>query len=194
MSKIGDIIFFRNHHVCPRWLCFTFDNWFRRLLQNPDTIMKKHIREGDTVLDIGPGMGFFTIPIARLVGDGGQVIAADIQEEMLAAIQERAIHAGLQQRIKLQLGKADSLGVSCKVDFILAFWMAHEVPNQQKFFAELSSLLKDNGKFLMVEPKIHVTQQQFANAVQAAQNAGFKLAANPTISLSISALFTRSTT
>jgi ubiquinone/menaquinone biosynthesis C-methylase UbiE len=194
MSKIGDIIFFRNHHVCPRWLCFTFDNWFRRLLQNPDAIMKTHIREGDTVLDIGPGMGFFTIPIAHLVGDDGQVIAADIQEEMLAAISERAIHAGLQNRIKLQLCKPDSLGVSCKVDFILAFWMVHEVPNQQKFFAELYSLLKDKGKFLMVEPKIHVTHQKFADAVQAAQNAGFKLAASPTISLSISALLKKSTT
>jgi ubiquinone/menaquinone biosynthesis C-methylase UbiE len=192
MSKIGDIIFFRNHHVCPRWLCFTFDNWFRRLLQNPDAIMKTHIKEGDIVLDIGPGMGFFTIPIAHLVGDRGRVIAADIQEEMLAAVSERAIRVGLQHRIKLQLGKPDSLGVSCKVDFILAFWMVHEVSDQQRFFSELYSLLKNNGKFLMVEPKIHVKHQQFADTVQMAQKTGFRLAANPSISLSMSALFTKS--
>jgi ubiquinone/menaquinone biosynthesis C-methylase UbiE len=189
--RLTDLIFFRNHHLCPRWMCFSFDNGLRRLVQNPDAIMKRYIREGDVVLDVGPGIGFFTIPMARIVGDRGRVIAADIQEAMLIGIQKRAIRAGMQDRIALHLSTADAIGVSGKVNFILAFWMAHEVPNQQNFFTELSSVLKDDGKFLMVEPKLHVSRKQFDVEIETAYQAGFALLENPVIPLSHSAILVK---
>ena len=70
--------------------------------------------------------------------------------------------------------------------------MAHEVPDKQRFFAELYSLLKDEGKFLMVEPKIHVTKAKFAQTLQIAQRAGFTPVENPHISLSMSVLLVKS--
>ena len=91
------------HGVCPPWCCFTFDNAFRRLLQDPNRILRPYIKQGWTVLDIGPGMGYFTIPMARLVGDTGKIIAADLQQEMLDGVDHRAYKAGVQERIKLQL-------------------------------------------------------------------------------------------
>ncbi len=193
MNKISDYIFFRVKHVCPRWLCFTFDNVFRKLLQDPYKILRPYIKEGDTVLDVGPGIGYFTIPLAEMVGDNGRVIAADIQQKMLAAIKKRAERRGMQERIDLKLSLPDSLDVKTKVDFILAFWMVHEVPNKQRFFAELYSLLKDDGKFLMVEPKIHVTKAKFAESVHLALKTGFILGHSPHISLSKSALFIKTT-
>ncbi len=189
MKKISDLFFFRFKHVCPRWLCFTFDNVFRKLLQDPHKILRPYIRKGDTVLDVGPGIGYFTIPLAEMVGDSGRVIAADIQQEMLAAIKKRAQHAGILQRIELQLATSASLGVKTKVDFILAFWMVHEVPDKQRFMAELYSLLKGDGKFLMVEPNFHVSKAKFAQTVHLALKAGFTLGYSPHISLSKSALF-----
>jgi ubiquinone/menaquinone biosynthesis C-methylase UbiE len=153
--------------------------------------MRSLIREGDTILDVGPGIGFFTIPMAKIVGDGGRVIAADIQEDMLAAIKKRAYAAGVQHRIKLQLISDDLLVVDTKVDFILAFWMAHEVPDQQRFFVQLHSLLKEDGKFLVVEPKLHVSRGQFEALLRTAQTAGFRVAANPSISLSYAALLVK---
>lgn len=149
MSRIGDLFFFRKHHVCPRWLCFTFDNWVRRRIQNPDPIIRPYVRAGDTVVDVGPGIGFFTIPMARLVGDSGRVIAVDIQEEMLAAISKRALGAGVAHRITPQLASPVSLNVTVPADFVLAFWMAHEVPDQERFFAQLYAVLKNDGKFLL---------------------------------------------
>lgn len=80
----------RTGHVCPPWCCFTFDNIFRRLVQDPNRILRPYIKPGWTVLDIGPGMGYFTIPTARLVGDTGKVIAADLQQEMLDGVDHRA--------------------------------------------------------------------------------------------------------
>jgi ubiquinone/menaquinone biosynthesis C-methylase UbiE len=193
MNKISDYMFFRVKHVCPRWLCFTFDNVFRKLLHDPYKILQPYIKKGDTVLDVGPGIGYFTIPMAKLVGDRGRVIAADIQQEMLTAIKKRAGHRGVQQRIDLHLSSAASLGVDIKVDFILAFWMVHEVPDKQRFLAELYSLLKDDGKFLMVEPKLHVSSTKFTQTVHLALKAGFTPGYSPHISLSKSALLIKTT-
>jgi ubiquinone/menaquinone biosynthesis C-methylase UbiE len=192
MGKITDLIFFRNHCLCPRWICFTFDNALRRLVQDPDRMMRPYIKEGDVVLDIGPGIGYFTIPMARMVGERGRVIAADIQEPMLRGIQKRAQRAGVQNRIKLHLAGRDALGVTETVDFILAFWMAHEVPDESMFFAQLYSVLKEGGRFLLAEPKLHVTRTQFEAAIEIAEKVGFKLLERPGVSLSLAALFTKS--
>jgi ubiquinone/menaquinone biosynthesis C-methylase UbiE len=189
MNKISDYIFFRVKHVCPRWLCFTFDNVFRKLLQDPYKILRPYIKEGDTVLDVGPGIGYFTIPLAEMVGDRGRVIAADIQQKMLSAIKKRAKQRDVEGRIILQLSSSDSLNVKAKVNFILAFWMVHEVPDKPLFLAQLRSLLKDDGRFLLVEPKFHVTKRKFTASVRLALKAGFALDDSPQISLSKSALF-----
>lgn len=140
---------------------------------------------------MGPGIGFFTIPMAKMVGEHGRVIAADIQEEMLAAIKKRAIRAGVQERITCQLVSPELREIEGSVDFILAFWMAHEVPDQLKFFARLHALLADDGRFLMVEPKLHVGKARFSASVRSAEAAGFKLVDHPDITLSMSALFAK---
>lgn len=189
MRKLADLIFFRKHGLCPRWMCFTFDNGLRRLVQNPDRIIRPYVGAGDRVLDVGPGIGYFTIPIAGRVGSEGRVIAADIQESMLHGIARRAERAGVRGRIELYRSRPDEVYSGEPVDFILAFWMAHEVPDQQRFFAQLHGVLKSDGRFLLAEPKLHVSRMQFETAVTLAQKAGFRLTDRPEISLSHCALF-----
>ena len=128
--------------VCPWWLCFTFDNPLRKLLHNPEAILSPYVHPGDRVIDIGPGMGYFTIPLARLVGPKGHVIAIDVQEKMLSALRSRAKKNGVSERIEAHLASQKSLGNHEPVDFILAFWMAHEVPDQSSFFREIRDLFK----------------------------------------------------
>lgn len=91
--------------------------------------------------------------------------------------------------IRTVLAGEDHLNVTVGVDFILAFWMAHEVPNQERFFAQLHTISKEGGRFLMAEPKLHVAKMQFEKSVSLAQKSGFKLLDRPAISLSHAALF-----
>lgn len=189
MGLIGDLVFFRRHHVCPRWFCFVIDNFLRRWIQNPGEIIKAYVQAGDCVVDVGAGIGYFTLPLAQLVGDEGRVIAVDVQQAMLAGIEKRARRAGVLNRVSLRLAGPASLNVVEKADFILAFWMAHEVPDQEGFFNQLFAILKKGGTFLLVEPKLHVTTGQFALQVAQAQKAGFRLLDHPPISLSQAALF-----
>jgi ubiquinone/menaquinone biosynthesis C-methylase UbiE len=191
MSKISDFIFGRSKHVCPWWLCFTFDNIFRKLVHDPSGILQPYIKEGDIILDAGPGMGYFTITLARLTGAKGQVIAADIQKKMLLVLKKRAEQAGVDNRIILHLSSLDSLGVKKKVNFILAFWMVHEVPDKQRFFNELFSILQQNGTFLLAEPLMHVTEANFEETVNLAVKAGFTLRERPRIFTSRSALLVK---
>ena len=77
-------------HVCPWWFCFTFDNALRRLFHNPEAILSPYIRPGFTAINVGPGMGFFTVAMCRLAGKEGRVIAADLQQKMLDGVARRA--------------------------------------------------------------------------------------------------------
>jgi 2-polyprenyl-3-methyl-5-hydroxy-6-metoxy-1,4-benzoquinol methylase len=177
--------------VCPWWLCYTFDNPIRRLLHNPEVILCPYVHSGSTVIDIGAGMGYFSIPLARLVGPAGHVTAIDVQAKMLAALAGRARKHGLSERIKTYLAQTDSLGNHSKVDFIIAFWMVHEVPDQRVFFSEIFGLLKPKGLFLMAEPVFHVPEKRFMQTVQTAEGAGFIVKETPRIRVSRSVVFTR---
>ena len=190
MKSFLDPLFVRGRHTCPWWLCFTFDNLLRRLLQNPDEILRPYVAEGITVLDIGPGMGYFSIPLARMVGPRGRVIAVDIQPEMLSALRKRARRASVEERIATHLCQADSIGLDVKADFALAFWMLHEVPDPSRFFKEMRSVLKASGKLLVSEPVIHVTAKTYAENIEMARSSGFRVTAVPKIFLSRSALLT----
>jgi len=188
MKNLFESLFVRERHVCPWWLCFTFDNLIRKLFHNPQTILAPYVHEGDTVLDVGPGMGYFSIPLARMVGDRGKVIAADVQTPMLAALLKRARKQGLEERIVPHLCEADFIGIHEPIDFAIAFWMVHEVPNQNKFFHEIKLLLKPEGELMLAEPTIHVTRRMFEKTLERAEEAGFNVTEKPKIFMSRTAL------
>lgn len=188
---ILDVIFVRGKHVCPWWLCKSFDNPLRRLFQDPEKILEPHIKAGFTVIDVGPGMGYFTIPLLRLVGSGGKVVALDIQKRMLDALRQRAERAGLSGNLTTHLGKPGDPAMPNDADFILIFWMIHEVPDQRAFLADLKACLRPGGRMLVVEPRLHVRAEKFRSTLDAAEQIGLRLTDRPGISLSRSALFTK---
>jgi len=189
INRCLDLLFGRRPHVCPWWCCFSIDNALRRLVQNPDAAIGRYVREGDTVLDVGPGMGYFTIPMAKRVGEKGKVIAADVQQQMLSFLRRRAERKGLEKRIVLQHCSKESLGIQTQVDFILAFWMVHEVSDRPGFLAELFSMLRSGGYFFLAEPSIHVGGGAFEETVTLALKAGFVLKDRPRVFMSRCALF-----
>ena len=144
-----------------------------------------------TVLDIGCGMGFFSIGLARLVGSGGGVIAADVQQKMLNTLKRRAEKAEVSDRIRIHRCEPNHLGVETPVDFILAFWMVHEVPEINMFFHQICSCLKPNGRIFIAEPKFHVSLKRFQEIIVSAQEYGLKKHGSPFIRFSWSAIFER---
>jgi ubiquinone/menaquinone biosynthesis C-methylase UbiE len=178
-------------HTCPWWLLFTFDNPLRKLIHDPDRILTGMVQPGQVVLDVGCGKGYFTLTLARLVGQKGQVFAVDLQEQMLAGLRNRAERAGLLDRIRLQRCTPDRVGVTGPVDFILAFWMVHEVRHPLPFLQELYQALKPGGSLLMVEPRIHVPGRVFEKTVDLAQRQGFSVVDHPQVRFSRAVLLSK---
>jgi len=162
----------RNNRICPVEKADSLDTRFRRWLQNPKRILKPYIKEGMTVLDFGCGPGFFSVDLAQLVGKSGRVIAADLQEGMLHKLRDKIKGKELENRITLHKCEEDKIGVSENVDFVLAFYIVHEVISKDKLFTEIETILKPNGQLLIVEPPFHVSKTAFEETIGKAKAAG----------------------
>jgi ubiquinone/menaquinone biosynthesis C-methylase UbiE len=171
-------------YVCPAAFSGSLDNFMRRLIHKPEKLLKPYIKEGMTVLDMGCGPGYFTAAMARLVGESGIVVAADLQQAMLDKMMKKITDLGLEKRVEPHLCQSERTGVEKKVDFILTFWMVHEVPDQQKFFGELRSVMNPGGKILVAEPKFHVTKSDFAAMISTIETAGLQIIERPHVPIS----------
>lgn len=181
------------HRVCPWWIGHLLASPLRRLIQRPEEILGSLAGAGMTVLEPGPGMGFFTLELARLVGPQGRVVAVDLEPRMLAGLKRRAEKAGLAERIELREARVNSLEVgdlAGTVDFVLAFAMVHEMPSAEVFFAETALALKPGGRMLFAEPAGHVKPADFERELACAARAGFRVTGRPAVRRSLAAVLT----
>jgi len=179
-------------HVCPWWVGYLLASPLRRWLsESPEDLLAPFVQDGMTVLEPGPGMGFFTLPLAQLVGPAGRVFAVDIQPKMLSVLRKRAAEKGLADRIETRLADQDSMPLSDlkgTIDFVLAFAMVHELPSAEVFFRHVAAVLKPGALLLLAEPAGHVTPERFQQELAAARQAGLEAVSQPTVRRSLTAL------
>ncbi len=180
--------------VCPWWLGYLLASPIRRWMTDPRKLLEPYVREGMTVLEPGPGMGFFTIELARMVGPKGRVVAVDIQDKMLSTLKKRARKAGVLSRIDARLVPGDSMrlgDLAGAVDFTLAYAMVHEMPSSERFFQEAAVASRAGAQMLLAEPAGHVREAEFAEELRLAGLAGFAVTDRPSISRSHAAVLKR---
>ena len=170
---------FRKVHICPHQMALTLDNGLRRLIQHPQRILGSYLRSGHTAVDLGCGPGFFTVDMARLVGDGGQVIAVDLQQKMLDHVARKARRKNMAGRIRLHRCHPERIGLTAAADFVLAYYMVHETPDPAAFLAEIRGFLKPGGHLLVVEPRLHVSRKDFVRLEALVEKVGFAIADRP---------------
>jgi SAM-dependent methyltransferase len=179
-------------HVCPWWCAYSFDNIFRRLAHDPRALLGGYLGKGGTALDVGCGMGHFSLGMARIVGPGGKVHAVDLQQRMLDVLVKRAARAGLAERIVPHRCRRDALALErIEADFALLFWMAHEVPDPERLFREVHEALRPGALLLYAEPSFHVKEKLFRSILASSAEAGFRREGEPKVRFSRSALLSR---
>ena len=181
-------------HVCPWWVGYILISPFRRFLQNPRKILDSYVEPGMVVLDVGCGMGYFSLDMAKMVGSEGRVVCVDLQPKMIQGLVRRASRAGVLDRIDHRVCDEDGLGLEDLregVDFVLAFAIAHEVPDVESFFRQIHGALRPGGTCLLAEPKGHVSEAQLLETVEAAKKAGLEAVGRPVVGRSRAALLKR---
>ena len=184
-----------SNRVCPWWLGRLLASPVRRWLgQDPYKILSPCVRQGMIVLEPGPGMGFFTIPLAQLVGPSGRVVAVDLQPKMIEGLKKRAAKAGVLERIDSRICSAKTLGLPDlygAIDFTLAFALVHEIPDPEQFFVEVARASKPGACVLLAEPKGHVDPLMFDRELRAAAAVSLHVDSKPIISRTHAALLIR---
>ena len=179
------------NHLCPWYLGYVLASPVRRFYQNPEKLLNSYLKEGMKVLEVGPGMGFFSLPMARIVGESGRIFCIDVQEKMLQSLRRRAVRANLHSRIEMHLCGESSLQIdnlAGSIDFALAFAVVHEVPDQKLLFKEICASLKKDGLLLISEPKGHVSEGEFEKTLSLTQTNGMEKVDSPNIRGSYSAV------
>ena len=166
----------RDHHVCPWWVGYLISNPLRKLGENPDTILAPLARPGMTAIDIGCGMGFFSLPLAGMVGEAGRVVCVDVQQKMLSVLGRRARRKGLSEIIECRLASQEALSIADledQADLVLAIHGLHETAYPRRFLTSCFEVLRPGGKMLVLEPKGHVSDGDFGATVRMALEVGF---------------------
>jgi ubiquinone/menaquinone biosynthesis C-methylase UbiE len=173
-----------SQHVFKASKAGHLDNWFRCIVQNPDKIIGAYVKYGMTVIDLGCGTGFFSIPTAKAVGEYGKVIAVDIQVEMLEILKSRIKDTLLESRFYFQNDLASIVNGSIMADFVLAAYVFHELPDQANALYSIRKLLGSGGLLLIIEPDFIVSKKAFQQTIDKACQAGFEIVKSPDIFLS----------
>lgn len=173
-----------NHGVCPWWVGYFLASPLRRLFQDPARLLAPYVEPGMTVLEPGPGMGFFTLELARLVGPAGRVLAVDVEPRMIAGLRRRADKAGLLARIDARVVPPASMAldhVAGAIDFVFVHAVVHEMPAPTPFFAEAARAMRPGATLLLAEPAGHVDDAEFAAEIAAAALAALSVDRRPAL-------------
>lgn len=133
------------------------DNAKRRELLPPEkTLISLGLQEGDIMADIGCGIGYFTIPASKIVGESGMIFAMDILPEMIQEVEVKVEENNLSN-IKTILTEENDLKLEDdKITFTFISFVLHETEDKEKFLNEIKRSMSTKGKIAIVEwQKIH---------------------------------------
>jgi len=132
-----------------------------RLFRDPYKALKQAgMKQGQAVLEVGCGPGFFTVPAAEMVGETGRVCALDINPLAIEHVREKVAAAGVSN-VDLLLADAAETGLPDQsFDVVYLFGLAHAIGGMGPIMVELHRLLKPGGT-LAVEGRVAPPSELF---------------------------------
>jgi tRNA A58 N-methylase Trm61 len=110
-----------------------------------------NLKPGMIVADIGAGVGYMSLRMAKRVGPSGKVYANDLQPEMLAKLRENAARGGIANVITVLGDVADPKLPPNTMDLVLLTDVYHEFSQPQQMLRKIRETLKPDGRLVLLE-------------------------------------------
>ena len=137
---------------CGSWKRFAYEGFGRDDWQKPDQVIALlGIAEGEEVADLGAGGGYFTFKLARAVGDTGRVYAVDVDDDMIAYLQERVAAEGIGNVEVIRGEFADPKLPDGRIDLLFSSNTYHHIQDRSAYFAQVLGDLAPNGRVAILE-------------------------------------------
>lgn len=166
----------RRHELpCPSWLGWmvAMDNPFTKVNRAREIVGLLELKPGIKVLDAGCGPGRLTLPLAETVGLQGEVLAMDIQEEMLTRVRGKVKTSGLQNVQYLQARLGDGKLPQAYFERAVLVTVLGEIQDHVNALNEIYQALTPGGILSVTEVIFDPHFQRRETVVRAAQAAGF---------------------
>ena len=135
-------------HLGAGWL----ERPSREREERTDLLLKNlPLKPGDIAVDLGAGTGYFTLPIAGIVGPSGRAIAVDIQPEMLAIVAERIEQAGISNVDTILATPEDPRLPEDRASLVLLVDAYHEFSHPREVMLGVVRGLKPGGLVVLIE-------------------------------------------
>jgi ubiquinone/menaquinone biosynthesis C-methylase UbiE len=167
----------RHHSVpCPAWLAWMveLDNPFTETNRAAVIVERLELQQGMAVLDVGCGPGRLTIPVAKKVGQQGEVVAMDIQPGMLQRAQEKARAENLSNIRFLEAGLGEGKLDRNHFDRALLVTVLGEIPDREAGLREIFDALKPGGILSVTELIFDPHFQSRSTVERLARSVGFQ--------------------
>jgi ubiquinone/menaquinone biosynthesis C-methylase UbiE len=124
----------------------------REETEQPEKVLDSlELKPGMTVVDLGAGVGYFTLRLARRVGPEGKVLGVEVQEEMLRGLKERAAKEGVENVVPILATEKDPRLSEDTADLVLMVDVYHELAHPREVMAAVRKALRSKGRVVLVE-------------------------------------------
>jgi arsenite methyltransferase len=139
-------------HTDPKAYIASLDDPARDAYQKPhEVLMALNLQPGETVADIGAGSGYFTLRLARHVGDNGRVYAVDVSPDMILHLNRKIHDLQLKNVLTILAPPDNPLLPDASIDRFLICDTWHHIQNQNEYLALIKKALKPGGQVVMID-------------------------------------------
>jgi len=136
----------------PQWMANLIDNPLRRRIQSPESMPLRHgLKPGQTVLEVGPGNGRYTLAAARYLGESGRLVVVDIEPKMIQRVLNRVQAEGVTN-VEARTANVHALPFEDGLfDAVYMITVIGEIPQPERAVAEFYRVLKPGGTLAFSE-------------------------------------------
>ena len=108
-------------------ISFMHDTMYGLFMNAEDLLLPAGLKEGQNVLEVGCGPGFFTIPAAKIVGENGRVFANDINPFAIKRVEKKISKSDVKNVTVMQEDVTKTSLATNSIDLAFFFGVIHSL-------------------------------------------------------------------